>query len=85
MATKCKIRVQLGKSIKTTFESEYDSSDPQSVANTVSKYHDFYNDYRNTHSISARRWHFPTVYINDIPRYVVTPNGSWNVIEGETK
>ena len=70
-----KIRIQL--SPKHVFEREYDKSDAVSVRNMVMDYLTFYNGYRSTHTISAKRWHFPSVVIDGENMYRVTPNGSW--------
>ena len=78
---KNRIRVQLGRSAKNTFEYEYEANSKEASTEMVNAYLDFYKKYRETHSISARMWNFPIVYINDKPTYKVTPNGRWDVIE----
>lgn len=76
---KDKIRVEFGKKAENVFEYRYDHMDHNSSKNMILSYVDFYNTYKNTHSISAKNWKFPVVYINDKPMYKVTPNGSWDV------
>lgn len=73
------IRVQLGRGgIQNFFKYEYDKTKPESVKQAVKAYKEFFDNYRKTHSISARTWNFPILYIDDVPRYVVTPNGNWD-------
>lgn len=72
-----KIQIQLGRSTKNTFTYEYDKNDKESVRACIRAYNEFYQNYRNTHSISARMWNFPPVIIDGIIKYVVTPNGNW--------
>ena len=73
-----KIQIQLGKSAKNTFTYNYDKNDRDSVRACIKAYNEFYKNYRDTHSISARTWNFPPVIIDGVVKYVVTPNGNWD-------
>ena len=76
-----RIRIQLGRSAKNTFKYEYNANNKESATEMVNAYLAFYGNYRETHTISARTWNFPIVYINDKPTYKVTPNGRWDAIK----
>ena len=79
-----RIQIQLGKSVKNTFTYEYDKNDKASVEACIRAYNRFYDNYRATHSISARTWNFPPVVIDGVKKYVVTPNGYWDVYKERT-
>lgn len=73
------MKVQLGRGgIKNYFEYSYDTDNPASVTEAVQAYRAFYDNYRKTHTISSRTWNFPILYIDNVPKYVVTPNGRWD-------
>ena len=73
-----KIRIQFGKSPKNLFSEEFDGNDAKSVYYMVRDYLEFYYNYTDTHSTSARRWSFPYVVLNGKQTsFNVGPNGNW--------
>ena len=80
-----KMRVQLGRGgAKNYFEYTYDKNDRETVRAAIKAYNEFFDNYRKTHTISARMWNFPILYIDDVARYVVTPNGNWDELRKES-
>ncbi len=76
------IKVQLGRSSKNLFIETFDTEDGSSVEETMKRYTEFFRVYKNTHSISSRRWNYPVVWFKDnkgefFQKYKVCPNGSW--------
>lgn len=74
------IRLQLGRDY--SFEETFDKDNPILVKEVMDKYLNLFQRYRDTHSISNRRWRFPLVFFKDgdgefYPKYKITPNGSW--------
>lgn len=78
-----KLECQLGTSKKNYFSYYFDKQDKASVHAAVEAYREFYENYRKTHSISARAWRFPTLYIDGVARYAITPNGNWDKLREE--
>ena len=79
------IRLQLGKSSDYLFEEVFDTDDKTSTKDVMRKYLELFQRYKETHSISSRRWRFPVVLFKDgdgefYPKYRITPNGSWDEI-----
>ncbi len=79
------IRLQLGKSSDYLFEEVFDTEDQTSTKDVMRKYLELFQRYKETHSISSRRWRFPVVLFKDedgefYPRYRITPNGNWDEI-----
>lgn len=56
-------------------------SDKSEVKQIMSDYKEFFNNYRQNHSISSRTWKFPLVYVNTNVVFIVTPNGSLKPVE----
>lgn len=73
-----RIKVEFGKGKENTFEREYDRSDKESAKQMIFDYFEFFKKYRSTHTISARTWKYPVVYINNEPKAKVSPNGLWD-------
>lgn len=73
-----KISIQIGRGSLNLFTYSYDKSDRSSVQDMIHAYSVFYQRYRETHTISARMWNYPIVYIDGEPKYKVTPNGNWD-------
>lgn len=73
------IRVTINK--KYVFEDTFDKTDKEDTQAMTFRYLNFIKDYHKTHSVSARTWHFPIVYIDGAAKYKVTPNGNWDMIE----
>ena len=76
------VRLQLGKSPDYLFEEVFDTEDPSSTKEVMGRYLGLFQRYRDTHSISNRRWKFPVVMFKDgdgefYSKYRITPNGSW--------
>lgn len=63
------------------FEDTFDKTNKEDTQAMTLRYLNFIRDYHKTHSVSARTWHFPIVYIDGIARYKVTPNGNWDEIK----
>ena len=79
------IRLQLGKSSNFLFEEVFDTEDQTSTKEVMRKYLELFQRYKETHSISNRRWKFPVVMFKDedgvfYQKYRITPNGSWDEI-----
>lgn len=73
------IRVAINK--KYVFEDNFDKTDKEDTQAMTFRYLNFIRDYHKTHSVSARTWHFPIVFIDGVAKYKVTPNGNWDMIE----
>lgn len=63
------------------FSADFDKTDKESVREAFRQFVNFFSDYRNSHSISARLWRFPVLYIDGKPFGKVTPNGSIDLVK----
>lgn len=58
-----------------TFTADFDSTSKESAEEALCKYAEYFQRYQKIHTISARRWTYPVVYVNDKMAYKVAPNG----------
>lgn len=72
------IKVTINK--REVFEDTFDKTSKEDTQRMIINYLNFIKDYHKRHSVSARTWHFPPVYIDGQARYKVTPNGNWDEI-----
>ena len=64
------------------FDETFDTDNTLLVKEIMIRYSELFQRYKETHSISNRRWKFPLVMFKDedgefYPKYKITPNGSW--------